>query len=138
MQLGESKEMAGVSKYAEADVPLGIIGRLFGLRVIDPELQAGEQLCWSARANRMQRRVRAVGGRLYLTDRRLIFGCSKLEGLLGGKEWSAPLVELASATPQDRVRTIHVGTAGGGVERFVIGSKQESAEIIDRAIREAD
>jgi hypothetical protein len=86
----------------------------------------------------MQRRVRAVGGRLYLTDRRLIFGRNKLEALLGGKEWSAPLVELASATPQDRAKTIHVGTADGGVERFVIGSKQKSAEIIDRAIREAN
>lgn len=130
--------MTAASKHTESDLPLGVIGKLFGLRVIAPELPAGEQIRWSARANRMQRRVRAVGGRLYLTDRRLIFGCSKLEGLLGGKEWSAPLAELVSATPQDRVRTIHVGTAGGGVERFVVGSKHESAEIIDRAIREAD
>lgn len=130
------KEMA-VSKHAEADVPLGMAGRLFGLRVTDPQLQAGEQIRWSARANRMQRRVRAVGGRLYLTDRRLIFGCSKLEARLGGKEWSAPLAELAYATPQNRVRAIHVGTADGGVERFVVGSKKESAEIIEMAIREA-
>lgn len=102
-----------MSKHVEADIPLGIIGRLFDLRVIDPELQAGEQLRWSARANRMQLRVRAVGGRLYLTDLRLIFGRSKLEAFLGGKEWSAPPVELASATPQDRVRTIHIGTLAG-------------------------
>jgi hypothetical protein len=85
----------------------------------------------------MQRRIRAVGGRLYLTDRRLIFGRSRLEALLGGKEWSASLAELSYATPQDRVKTIHIGTAGEGVERFIIGSKKESAEIIDRAIREA-
>lgn len=137
MQSGRKQAHDRGSKRADADGPLGVIGKLFGLGVITPEFQAGEQIRWSARANRIQRRVGAVGGRLYLTDRRLIFGCSKLEGLLGGKEWSAPLVELASATPQDHVRTIHVGTADGGVERFVIGSKQESAEIIDGAIRDA-
>jgi len=85
----------------------------------------------------MQRRVRAVGGRLYLTDRRLIFRRSRLEALLGGKEWSASLAELSCVLPQEHARSIHVETAGGGVERFLIGAKQESAEIIGKAIRGA-
>lgn len=78
------------------DVPLGTAGKVVGLGVVPPDLQRGEEIRWSARANRMQNRVRAVGGRLFLTDNRLIFGRSKLESLLGGREWSASLRALAS------------------------------------------
>jgi len=85
----------------------------------------------------VQWRIRAVGGRLYLTDRRLIFGRSRLEARLGGKEWSAPLAELASATPHTRPMTVHIETVDGRVERFIMGSNQESAEVIDQAIRAA-
>lgn len=70
----------------QSDVPLGSVGIWMGLRVVPPKLQAGEEVKWSKRANRFQRRLRAVGGRLFLTNDRLIFGRNKLESLLGGKE----------------------------------------------------
>lgn len=116
------------------DVPLGRVGRILGLRVVPPELFSGEALEWSARANMIQQRVRAVGGRLYLTDRRLVFGRNKAESRLGGKEWSADLGELASASSGSR-RSIRVERNDGRVVRFIIGSPQDSAEIVDRAIR---
>lgn len=116
------------------DVPLGRVGKILGLRVVPPEMLSGEAVEWSARANMIQRRVRAVGGRLYLTERRLVFGRNRAESHLGGKEWSADLGELASASCGGR-RSIRVERKDGRVERFIIGSPQDSAETVDRAIR---
>jgi hypothetical protein len=115
------------------DVPLGRVGKILGLRVVPPELLSGEAVKWSARANMIQQRVRAVGGRLYLTDRRLVFGRNKAESHLGGKEWSVDLGQLASASSGGR-RSIRVERNDGRVERFIIGSPHNSAEIVDRAI----
>jgi hypothetical protein len=75
-----------------------------------------------------------VGGRLYLTDRRLVFGRNRAESHLGGKEWSADLGELASASSGGR-RSIRVEHDDGRVEKFIIGGPRDSAETVDRAIR---
>jgi hypothetical protein len=115
------------------DVPLGRFGTILGLRVVPPELLSGEAVRWSARANMMQQRVRAVGGRLYLTDRRLVFSRSKAESHLGGKEWSANLEDLASVSSRGR-RSIRVERNDGRVERFIIGAPQDSAYTLDRAV----
>lgn len=115
------------------DIPLGRVGKVLGLRVVPPEMSSDEVIEWSARANMMQLRIRAVGGRLYLTDRRLVFGRNKTESRLGGKEWSADLGELASASPSGR-RSIHVERNDGRVEKFIIGSPRDSAETVERAI----
>jgi hypothetical protein len=127
------------AKQMVSDVPLGLIGKLMGLRVVPPELEAGEEVVWSKRANRFQNRLRAVGGRLFLTDHRLIFGRSKLERLLGGKEWSAPLSVLVSAsTTESRLKVVRIEKADGGTDRFRIPNADQSAAVIDAAIKEAN
>jgi hypothetical protein len=127
--------MAAEIEQAVDDVPLGPVGRLMGLRVVPPELQSGEQLVWSARANRMHG-LRAVGGRLFLTNRRLIFARTRAESLLRGKVWSAELGELASASKYGW-RKMAVERADGETERFVVVGPEECATILDRAIRAA-
>lgn len=124
-----------MSNQVENDVPLGILGRLVGLRVVPPELHAGEEIRWSVRANRLQQKVRSVGGRLYLTNNRLMFCRNTLESLLGGRKWNAQLSELTSATTAGCMRTIRVDLADGGVQRFIVPNKEQSAAIIDAAIR---
>ena len=125
-------------KQIQSDVPLGSVGRLMGLRVVPPKLQAGEEVKWSERANRLQRRLRAVGGRLFLTNDRLIFGRNKLEALLGGSEWSAPLSELASASVNGgRMKIVRVEKRDGSIERFRIADANQSAAVISAAIRGA-
>jgi hypothetical protein len=47
------------------------VGQAFGLRVREPPFEEGEKVRWEARANRFQNGIRAIGGRIYLTDRRL-------------------------------------------------------------------
>jgi hypothetical protein len=126
--------MQANSDQLAGDVPFGVIGKLLGLRIVPPQTESGELVAWSARANMVQRRVRAVGGRLYLTDRRLVFGRSRTESFLGGKESSANLGDLASASAGGK-RTIRVECEDGRVERFVIDSADHSARVIDKAIR---
>jgi hypothetical protein len=115
------------------DLPLGPVGRMLGLRIVPPRLEPDERLEWSARANRMQG-LRAVGGRLFLTNRRLVFARTRIEKFLRGSEWSAELGDLASASKYGW-RKIAVERADGQVERFVVLSPEETAAIIDRAIR---
>lgn len=94
---------------------------------------------WEARANRFQHRLRAAGGRIYLTDRRLVFAPHKLDSKLAGRVWSARLTDLdrafiAGARP---MRTVRVIARNGEEQRFVAWPKEESAATIDAAIQAA-
>lgn len=119
------------------DIPFGLLGRLFGLRVREPALESGEEIRWEARANRFQQKIRSVGGRLYLTDRRLIFAPNKFETRIGGKAWTARLLDLEQAFSDGSIRTVRVVAKGGEGQRFVVGQKTETAATIDAAIRAA-
>lgn len=120
-----------------SDTPFGIVGRVLGLRVRQPELEPEEKIRYEARANRFQQKIRSVGGRLYLTDRRLIFAPSRFETRVGGKAWSARLQDLERAFADGSIRTVRVVTSGGQDQRFVVGQKDETAATIDAAIRMA-
>jgi hypothetical protein len=62
-----------------SDKSLGRAGRKLGLRVPEPDLEEGESIRWEDRANRFKGKVWAVGGGLFLTNRRLIFVPNKIE-----------------------------------------------------------
>lgn len=119
------------------DIPFGLLGRLFGLRLREPALELGEEIRWEARANRFQQKIRSVGGRLYLTDRRLIFAPNKFETRIGGKPWTARLLALEQAFADGSIRTVRVVAKDGQGQRFVVGQKTETAATIDAAIRAA-
>lgn len=80
------------------DAPLGPIGEMIGLGVDDPEFPPDEIVVWAAKANRFQG-IRAVGGRIYLTDRRLVFAPNDFErgipDLLAGGYLSRKLARSA-------------------------------------------
>ena len=65
------------------NVPPGSTYAAIRRRLIEPELCPEEEALWSDRANRFQNKPRAVGGRLYITDRRLVFAGNEFEGCLG-------------------------------------------------------
>lgn len=58
-----------------------------------PVFEAGELVRWEGRANRMEGR-RAIGGKLCLTDRRLIFVPHRFERLIRSKPWAWSLSEI--------------------------------------------
>jgi hypothetical protein len=120
-----------------SDTPLGQIGKVIGLRVDAPEVEPDEQVVWEARANRFQARVRSIGGRIYLTDRRLIFAPNRFERKVGGRAWGARLIDLECAFVKGPMKTVRVVSGAGAEERFVIWPREESAKRINQAIEEA-
>lgn len=79
-----------------------------------PELEADEQVAVRKAANRAQG-ARSVGGRLTVTDRRLIFKPTLLDSILAGRAWSVNLdevVEIGAAA-----RGGKGGPFGGGMRR---------------------
>ncbi len=117
------------------DKPFGVAGQVFGLRVREPSFEEGEEVHWDARANRFQNKIRSVGGRIYLTDRRLVFAPNKFEEKIGGHAWCAELADLDRAFVQGRMKFVQVVTIDGEMQRFVIWPRVESAATIDTAIQ---
>lgn len=119
------------------DKPFGVAGQALGLRVQEPAFEEGEEVRWEARANRFQQRFRSIGGRIYLTDRRLVFAPNKFEKKIAGRAWSARLVDLDRAFVQGPMKTVRVVAKDGETQRFVIWPRVESAATIDTAIQTA-
>lgn len=119
------------------DKPFGIAGQALGLRVREPTFEDGEEVRWEARANRFQRKIRSIGGRVYLTDRRLVFAPTKFEEKIAGHAWSAQLTDLDRAFVQGLLKTVRVVANDGEMQRFVIWPRVESAAMIDAAIQAA-
>ncbi|MFE7718398.1 hypothetical protein ACFU44_05085 [Nocardia rhizosphaerihabitans] len=106
-----------------------------------PTLGASEKVVWQQLANRTQG-GRAVGGRLYLTEARLVFVPNRLDALTGGKRWEVPLSRVRALGRQSPdgglfsggLRTrLHVDT-DSGTELFVVGKLDEVIEILETAL----
>jgi hypothetical protein len=94
---------------------------------------------WEDRANRFKGKVWAVGGGLFLTNRRLIFVPNKIESkIFFGKTWSADLGDLDRAfVGGGLLKTVRVVDRDGGTSRFVIGARKTATARINAAIRTA-
>lgn len=119
------------------DKPFGVAGQLFGLRVREPTFEEGEEVRWEARANRFQQKIRSIGGRIYLTDRRLVFVPNKFEEKVAGRAWNARLADLDRAFVMGLLKNVRVVAQDGETQRFVIWPRVESAETINAAIQGA-
>lgn len=63
-------------------------------KTIEP--RPGEVVQWRSWANRTQHSARAVGGRLYFTDQRLVFCPHAFDAALAGEFWWAPFDEITA------------------------------------------
>lgn len=102
--------------------------------------EPGEVEAWSAAANRTQG-GRAVGGKLYLTNRRLLFTPNFVDRFLRGRPWSVPLVDIVSVntSPPGEFKTgpfsgssrerLKVELRDGEIDLFVV---KECAEVARR------
>ena len=110
--------------------------------VREADAEPDEQVVWSRAANRTQSSSRAVGGKLFLTDRRLVFCPQWIDAITGGQRWSVGLSEVSGVGVQpkggdrlggglrDRLR---LELADGGHELFVINHLSELVERLDGA-----
>jgi hypothetical protein len=105
-------------------------------------IEADENVAWSARANHSAG-WRAVGGRLHLTERRLLFRPNGIERtLLFGKEWEAPRAQLRAFGVEPKGRglfdgslreRLRVETTTGPPQFFVV---PKPSDVADRLTRE--
>jgi hypothetical protein len=113
-----------------------------GIWVRGPDLGQAETVVWNRAANRSQSTGRAVGGRLYLTQERLVFEPNRVDAATGGDSWQAPLGALAavSAQPPDGralsggLRTrLRLDLSDGNIELFVVNRLDEVVQTIRAA-----
>jgi hypothetical protein len=100
-----------------------------GLWVPEPELDGDESIVWRRLANRTQG-WRAVGGRLTLTSRLLVFKPHRFDRATRGHAWTAPRDDISAVGLEPRspgsvfggglrVR-LRVDLEQGGAELFVV------------------
>ena len=78
-------------------------------------------------ANRTQSRFRAAGGRLYLTNRRVLFRPHAVDATLAGEYWHAPLTSITEVGKQKPTLR---GTMNGGIRtRLRITVDDGTAEL---------
>ena len=87
-----------------------------------PELEPDEQVLVRKAANRNQG-GRSVGGRLTVTDRRLMFKPTILDSILFGRAWSVARDEVAGVGAAERGgirKRLCVRTSDGDEQLFVV------------------
>jgi hypothetical protein len=107
-------------------------------------LEPGESVTWSRRANRFQG-SRGVGGRLVLTDRRLVFSPHRFDAALAGSVWQAAFDQVSSVGIEPRGsahkalfggglrKRLRVRTGDGGEELFVVNKLDQVLESLAEA-----
>jgi hypothetical protein len=99
-----------------ADVGSWFLGR-------EPLLE-GERLLWSCNANRVLAR-RAAGGRLFLTDKRVLFLPHRIDRLFGGRPWIRERAEITVGESSRRGGPF----TGGGRKKLVLRVADGTDEV---------
>ena len=116
-----------------------------GIWVAKPSIGKSDSVVWKRAANREQAGWRAVGGRLFLTEGRLLFQPNRLDALLGGKYWECDLSGIASLgklSPDGKpfsggIRTrLRIALQDGSVEKFVVNSVDKVINLLRAATTE--
>jgi hypothetical protein len=99
--------------------------------VATPALQPAERVLAKFAANREQSVMRQVGGRLYLTDRRLIFQPNRFDSVLQGDRWGVDLnrIEKISVFPRSWRSIPLAGQAAGFRNRLEIRQIDGDADL---------
>ena len=73
--------------------------------VAAPTLAEDESIVWQKAANRQQSELRAVGGRLFLTTRRLVFQPNRFDSRTRGEAWAIDIQDISEVAVQGRETT---------------------------------
>ena len=113
----------------------------------EPDLLSGEKVVWRRNANREQISLRQVGGRLFLTNRRLVFVPNRFDDATGGDPWSCTTTDIAAVAVEPSRSTIpffgwtaqlrrrlRVEPHGADAELFVVNRVEEAASTLRAAM----
>lgn len=107
------------------------------------EAQQEEKVLWSCLSNRKQSTNRAIGGKLFLTNKRLLFSPHLFDYILFGKKWSMELDQIATVDKQEKGGDIFSGgikdrlrvtLKNGEIELFVVSNLDKVIEELKAAI----
>jgi hypothetical protein len=114
-----------------------------GMWIRDPDLLPGEEVLWRRNANREQSQLRQVGGRLFVTRRRILFVPIRLDDATGGAQWDRPLADVSAVTvqPSERAapffghtarlrRRLRVELKDGSLEIFVVNRVEDAVRSL--------
>jgi hypothetical protein len=114
-----------------------------GFWVAKPKLVEGESICWECLANRSLNRWITAGGRLVVTDRRVLFQPNRFDAATGKKPWDCPLAYVAGLATLDRDFTVLAGgvrkrleiRTRDGAEAFVLNDPEKKAMELRELLR---
>ena len=95
-------------------------------------------------------RTEAVGGRVFLTNKRVIFMANRFDHAAGGDDWSRPLTDIVVVSIEPRSfgiplvtpdvdlrRRLRMECRDGTVELFVVNHVEDAADRVRAAISSA-
>lgn len=101
-----------------------------GSWVEEPVTADGEEVLWRRGANRQQGPRRVVGGRIFLTNQRVIFMANRVDHATGGDDWSRPLTDIVNVSVEPRRYGIPLVTANVGLrQRLRMECRDGTAEL---------
>lgn len=118
-----------------------------GFWVPQPRLNSSESLRWKQAANRTQG-GRSVGGRLFITNERLVFQPNRFDSVTGGRSWSVGLSGIAGVRARQRAepllseglfsggirKRLQLDLTSGETELFVVNRLPELIGVIEKAV----
>lgn len=104
-----------------------------GLWLAEPELDAGEEIQWQASAGRSLNRWITSGGRLTVTNKRVLFQPNRFDTATGKTPWECPLASVLGFEAVDRDLSVPAGgtrrrlgiETANGVEIFVVSGLED-------------
>ncbi len=105
------------------------LGSIGGGVIVTREARPGEVVLWARFANRTQGGYRAVGGKLFLTNQRLLFLPNRVDAALGGHAWEAELADVRGVGRQPARRRPTMLFSGGLRDRLRVVLNQGPVEL---------
>ncbi len=104
-----------------------------GLWLAQPKLEADEAIRWQSSAGRSLNRWITSGGKLVVTNRRVLFQPNRFDAVTGKKPWECPLASVTGFEAVDRDLTVLAGgmrkrlgiQTSDGVKIFVVNDLEE-------------
>lgn len=104
-----------------------------GLWLAQPKLEADETIRWQSSAGRSLNRWITSGGKLAVTNRRVLFQPNRFDAITGKELWECPLASVMGFEAVDRNLTVLAGgmrarlgvQTSDGVEVFVVNDLEK-------------
>jgi len=101
-----------------------------GFWIAHPKLEEGEAIRWESSAGRALNRWITSGGRLVVTNKRVLFQPNRFDAMTGKRPWGRPLTSVKDVQAVDRDPTVLAGgmrkrlgiQTADGIEVFIVNN----------------